>query len=389
MRVAIITDRVYPFYMGGYEYSLFQYANILAQNNDVFVFTSFDNDSKKSSIFGSSVNLVKITNRTSYVNKRDVHSTFGSIKYYFAILKQKREIKDFDIVILNSIPYIYGSSFLKLLKKNNLKLVVVFYEAWFHYLSSFNHNPIMGRILKRRIRMIALEASFIISISRSTTKSLVENYSVPDIKVMTIPIGIEKRTENLPKMEDRRFDLIFVGRLRSIKRIGDILESMKILLRERRDLKLAIVGDGNYRDSILDSTERLGLRDYVKMTCTLEDDDKFSILRKSKIFILPSEREGLSVATLEAMQMGCIPIVARPKYDEVFGLSHYFIDGFNGFEYPVGDIESLAKTINRLLGSTDLQSEMSKNARETASNYTWDKIAILLKEALDKMYSFS
>jgi glycosyltransferase involved in cell wall biosynthesis len=120
--------------------------------------------------------------------------------------------------------------------------------------------------------------------------------------------------------------------------------------------------------------------DSIEFTGYLVNEEKDRIYKHSKIFIMPSEREGFSIATLEAMAYAVVPVVAEPKFKELFGIGQYLKDGYNGFTYPVGKLEQLVQVIERLIDNRTLFEMLSKNAQDTSSCYTWEKSANLLTE---------
>jgi len=69
------------------------------------------------------------------------------------------------------------------------------------------------------------------------------------------------------------------------------------------------------------------------------------------------------------MAVGCIPIVAKPKYDEVFGVGHFVKNNINGIYYEVGNIGQLAKSILSLIENTRYLSMLSTSANETARSF--------------------
>ena len=65
-----------------------------------------------------------------------------------------------------------------------------------------------------------------------------------------------------------------------------------------------------------------------------------------------------------------VPIVSKPHYDEVFGVSHFVKDKVNGLYYDVGNIDQLAKRINELLENSELLHKLSENAFECSKQYS-------------------
>ena len=81
------------------------------------------------------------------------------------------------------------------------------------------------------------------------------------------------------------------------------------------------------------------------------------------VFVLPSLRDGMPNALLEAMACEK-PVIATP----VGGIGKAIKDSENGFIVPVNDAEALSKTIIRLLEDESLRSRLGKSARESVQN---------------------
>ncbi len=79
------------------------------------------------------------------------------------------------------------------------------------------------------------------------------------------------------------------------------------LARTETDCLAVILGDGQLRGQLERQVARLGLGDRVLMPGYIEDGSR--LLRAADVYVLPSVKEGLPYALLEAMQAG-VPVVA-------------------------------------------------------------------------------
>ena len=384
-RIAIITERIAPFYRGGAEEVLYRYTEILAKRNDVSVFTSFDFGAASKKI--GNVNFNYISRSVKKNNRKGNHSILGVLSFSFALLTHKQLIKDFDIVILDSIHYFYPKCFLKFLKFGNYKIVTIFHEAWYEYRKHGGVSPILSYLMGVSIYRLIRYSNKLISVSDPTTNSLIKNYKVRNENIVTIPLGIDYKDiidrQSHRNFAERPYDIVFVGRFAAIKRIDDIVEAISILSKKGMNLTVALIGDGSQMPIIKSKIESLGLRKCFKIFGFLDDSKKYSILSKSKIFILPSEREGFSLSTLEAMAFGCVPVVGKPKFEEVFGTSHFVKNGVNGLYYPTGDINELALTIIKCLKNQKFANLLSSNAIEISNKYTISEMEKKICEALN------
>ena len=92
--------------------------------------------------------------------------------------------------------------------------------------------------------------------------------------------------------------------------------------------------------------------------------------RQMDILLLPTVREGFSVAVLEAMACG-IPVVASMCSSLPEQINH----GRGGFLCKIGDIKDFAEKINILADSPNLRREMGEyNRSKVENNFTLDKM---------------
>ncbi|MGB0061043.1 glycosyltransferase family 4 protein [Candidatus Binatus sp.] len=100
-------------------------------------------------------------------------------------------------------------------------------------------------------------------------------------------------------------------------------------------------------------------------------DDTRELLWASDVFAMPSLKEGLGVAALEAMA-SALPVVAS----EVGGLREVVEDGRSGIVVPPANAGAIAAAIRRLAESAELRSQMSAAARARAvENYSMETMA--------------
>jgi len=152
------------------------------------------------------------------------------------------------------------------------------------------------------------------------------------------------------------WDVVFVGRLAPIKQIDILLRSLAIVHRETPGLKAVIVGDGPLRKDLETLSTELGLRDVVEFAGQLGEVS--SILSRSKVFVLTSKTEGLSLALMEAMMAG-VPAVVP----DVGDLGDLVQDGENGFLVGSPTPENFAERIATLLNDPWLREKFGRGAK--------------------------
>ena len=190
-------------------------------------------------------------------------------------------------------------------------------------------------------------------------KAFLDGYGITDnVAIIT---GSVKGDIQLAKT-DRQIDLIFVGRLNPIKQVDQFIRIVQEVSRVIPSVKAVIVGDGPLMPDIQIRTEKLGLAENIEFLGKREDVER--ILARSKVFVLTSKSEGLSIAMAEAMMAGTVPVVAN--VGELADLVH---DGINGYLIEPNDIHEYVRNILSLLQDQKQWSQLSFNAIEASRSY--------------------
>jgi glycosyltransferase involved in cell wall biosynthesis len=135
---------------------------------------------------------------------------------------------------------------------------------------------------------------------------------------------------------------ITVGRLEQPKGHETLLSAVPAILRDVPDARFLFAGDGSLQAQLEAQADVLQIRDRVIFLGARTDVRQ--LLAICNVAIMPSHREGFSIAILEAMAAG-LPIVAT----NVGGNAEAIISGESGVVVPPGDPEVLAVAVKRLL----------------------------------------
>lgn len=168
----------------------------------------------------------------------------------------------------------------------------------------------------------------------------------------------------------RVFDAVFLGRLHFSKGVFDLPDIWSEVCKKNEDAKLGIIGGGDkrIRKKLEEKISNKRLEEKIVVLGYLNDEEAFSIIKSSKIFVFPSYEEGWGISVCEAMACG-LPVVTwdLPIY------SILFPDG--RLSAPIGDIKSFADKILKLLSDQQLYAEKRREAFSIVSKYDWNNIA--------------
>ena len=166
----------------------------------------------------------------------------------------------------------------------------------------------------------------IIWVSDSSYNDYIFKKHVCDKSIILYNVIDKEQILNKSEMFDCKanYDLIFLGRLAYPKNPERLIEIINLVKKQKKDISLAIVGDGEERAKIEKMIDDYKLNENI--TLFGFQDNPYPILKQSKILIMTSIYEGTPMAALEAQAMGK-PIIGTP----VDGIKKIVKNEYNGF----------------------------------------------------------
>ncbi len=150
------------------------------------------------------------------------------------------------------------------------------------------------------------------------------------------------------------------ARLAAVKDIRTTVRGFALALKEAPSLRLFIAGDGEDLEMLEKLCSQLGVRDRVTFCGWVSDVEPF--FRAMDINLLSSVSETFPYSILEGICAGCATICS-----DVGGMPELIDTGENGYIFPVGDYNRLAKYMARLANDEKLRKSFSEALYEKAS----------------------
>ncbi|MEM8770213.1 MAG: glycosyltransferase [Pseudomonadota bacterium] len=194
--------------------------------------------------------------------------------------------------------------------------------------------------LSKTIKRLYPAADRIIGISNGVAEELNMFLSLPRNSVSAIhnPLDIDRVVEcgrAAPKKNRAAPYIVAVGRLTRQKRFDVLIEAFA-KVRQKHDIRLIILGEGEERASLETLIGNLDLQPHVELPGFLSNP--FAVMQNARLFALSSDREGFGNVVVEALALG-VPIVSTDCH---FGPREILCDGEFGRLTPVGSPEALA-----------------------------------------------
>jgi len=189
------------------------------------------------------------------------------------------------------------------------------------------------------------------------------------IYVFKIPLGIDPIIGTVSPAKEG-FDAIFFARLTKEKGLFDIPYIWRKVVKKIPDAKLAVAGSGNPRDIYVFKVlvKNLVLTKNITYLGYLPKEQLYSILKASKALIYPSYLDSFSLVVLEALAAG-VPVIAY----SIPAIKYAYYATRAVQKVMVGNVDEMAEKAIELLQSDEVRKELSKDAVEFTSRYTWDK----------------
>lgn len=176
-----------------------------------------------------------------------------------------------------------------------------------------NNHPESKRLSLRSISFLipAIRAKRIFWVSESSYNDYIFSRLIrrkSEVLQNVVNISELKKKAGLVELKNK-FDIIFLGRLTFAKNPEMFLEVAEAVKRKINNVKIAIIGDGELKESIYKKTQEMGLSGNIKLFGYL--NNPYPYLANAKLLVMTSRWEGTPMCALEAMALG-IPIVSTP-----------------------------------------------------------------------------
>ena len=368
LKIAIVSDAIYPYNKGGKEKRIFEISTKLSQSgHDVHIYCMKWWKGKENRIEnGVSLHAISRYYPLYSGQRRSVKQSIMFALSCFKLLKE-----DFDIIDVDHMPHLvlFPLKIVSLLKGKKLYATwneVWGREYWVKYMGITGNIAYIIEWLSARL------PDEIISISEHTKKKLQKDLKIKS-HITVVPNGINLSEIRKVKLSKIKSDVIFAGRLLSHKNVDYLISSIEILKRTKPDIKCLVIGKGPEEKKLKALVKKIGLEKNVIFHDFLKNQsDLYSLMKSSKVFAFPSTREGFGIVALEANASG-IPVITIQHKDNA--TKDLIKHGENG--YVVGlSSNSIAVSINKYISVNTTKSDYVKFIK----NYRWEYISAKIEE---------
>ncbi|MFW9930783.1 MAG: glycosyltransferase family 4 protein [Candidatus Thorarchaeota archaeon] len=359
MKIVQVTS-YYPPHLGGMENVVKEISNILAsRNHDVEVFTSDSGLNKPKKTVSKNLKVY-------YMRSWEIAHTPIFPKLFLKLFTLPRD----------SIIHLHASQaftpeivmIISIIKK--IPYIVHIHldvdpSGFFGFLLEPYKKYILSAVLNKSDKVICL--------TEEQKKYASKKYNINIKNIEVVPNGVSKEffIKRNKICNKKNYNLLFVGRLSPQKNLPFLIKSISQL---KNKVTLNIVGDGEEKENIHKLIKDNNFKN-IKMHGYKKGEELIRFYKESDLFLITSEKEGLSLSMLEAMAAS-LPVVGLdvPGVRELIHDCGVLVSKKSEKEY--------AKTIDNILSDKSLRKNLSQSSYKKAKKYTWEKVV----DKLEKIY---
>lgn len=175
---------------------------------------------------------------------------------------------------------------------------------------------------------------------------------------------------------------LIVGRMWSEERgkgHDELIEAWPTVVAGIPGAELWVVGAGDDRPRLEDRARELGQETSVRFLGRVSDGELSCLYRRASLFAMPSRQEGFGLVYAEAMWHGlpCLASTADAGAEVVRS-------EVTGVLVPYGDVQAIAETVVKVLGSTEYVRLLGAQGRaEAESRFSYERFAADIVAALE------
>jgi glycosyltransferase involved in cell wall biosynthesis len=348
VRIAILTELFLP-HVGGTEFRLYEIAKRLVERgHDVDVFTvRYPSDTAEEEDLDG-IRVIRYARSPKYVTSNGFRSIRGVMEYSLhTALKAIRT--DYDVYYFGEWPMFHSLLTGPLVHP----CVQEWCEVWYRKIVIF--EKALAKIMHNHV-----------AVSEFTKRRMVEFLHVNPDSIVVIPNGVNFSRFREGARQKVWGRMVYVGRIAPHKGLTMLIDSFKTIRDKRPEVELFIAGSGTLLPAIRQYAE--GIQG-IHVLGQISEEEKVELLRTAWLFMMPSTREGLPLAPLEAMAEGT-PILTVDHPDN--GVKDMCIEG-NGVIVPPNST-GIASAVLEMLSNEDEWNMMRKASLQYARKCDWETI---------------
>jgi glycosyltransferase involved in cell wall biosynthesis len=372
MRVALLTDGIYPYVIGGMQKHSYFLVKFFAANGvyvDLYHINQSDKDVPSLDIFSEAERkyIQSFLFEFPSCGKLPGHYLKESYAYSTMLYEKmlKHELPDF----IYAKGYT-GWRFIEEKKKGNplppIGIRLHGYEI-FQPTKSLKVK-LWNKLYKKLVLLLNKESDFVYSYGGKLTQTIIDNTQISFSKIIEIPTGIENNWINKKiSTPEGTIRFVFVGRYDIRKGIKELNQAILKLLKVSTDFSFEFIGPIPEKEKIKAGNI------YYHGSISNQEDIK-SILQKADVLVVPSHSEGMPNVIMEGMASGCAILATD------VGAVSLLVTSENGMLIPPMNHRAILEAIRMfiVMDKEKLFQMKLNSVSNVKEKFLWEKV--ILKE---------
>ena len=380
LRIALITDGIWPFVIGGMQKHSFYLCKYFARNGvfvELFHTADSESDIQLDKCFTSEEQKFI---RSHFIPRpitdaRPGHYVRSSYRYSISVFNELMQIINEG----TKIDFIYSKGLAgweTIRQKENIPgrppvAVKVHGYEYFQKAASFKEK-LKQYFLRPAFVTVNTDADYIFSYGGKITDIIKKHIPKSKDKIIEIPTGIEREflTKDLKPHSKRTF--VFIGRNERRKGIFELNKAIRQL--KDQDFTFNFIGD-------IPEESRIHSPNIVYHGVLKDREAITSIMQSSDVLVCPSYAEGMPNVILEGMASGCAIIASD------VGAVNIQVDKSNGWLIEPGSVKNMYQTLTSAidLEAGNLHKMRENSHRKVKEFFLWENVIKMKIDAIKKI----
>lgn len=380
MRIAILSDGIPPFMMGGMQKHsklIGEYLAKLGHKVTMFHYSENAQNAAKAASFFSEEALLNLC------FEHFVYEDSGKLPGHY--LRAQRKMSEIYLGRLLNMPafdFIYAKGFMgwALLQRRDELKISSPVGLKLHGMNMFQKQPnIRGEITKylfrKKVRDMMNKADYVFSYGGKITSIINQELSNHNDRVIEIPSGITNDWLVNPELIENSsgvIKILFVGRYDRLKGLPELYAAIPGLKMSDKCI-FTFVGP-------IPKSQQLQKENVKYLGVIYDENELKDVYDEHDVLVCPSISEGMPNVIMEGMARGLVIIATD------VGATNILVSEKNGQLLKTAKAKDIAVAIDKICMLTDMgMLKLKKQSRETINDFVWSKIALELNKWLERL----
>lgn len=350
---------------GGIERAVSTLSNILVKNYEIEIVSTYKVYDKPAFEINENVKIKYLLTDLK-PNKKEIKDCIKNHKYFNLIKELFKSVK---------VLYYKKKTMIDYIKTCNSDVIITTRDIHNLWLSRYgnkdsvkigwehNHHNNNKKYINKIVKSVKGLDYFVV-----VSNELYEFYKgIVKPKTVCIPNFIDYFPKAKSKLNNH--NIVNIGRLSKEKGQIDLIDIIKLIKKDIKDIHLDIIGEGFERDALEEKIKKEHLSKNITLHGFLNKDEMDPILKNSSLFVLPSFTESFGLVLLEAMAYK-IPCLS---FSSARGALEIIENGTDGYIIEDRNKKAMKDKIVELLNNQKKLKEMGNNALLKSKEFNGDK----------------